>query len=132
MDFLLKKVFDMINFTQNELINRPFGLYGKLYVYDSTTIDLYLICLSLFRWAYFRKSKGGIKVHMLFDIVPHILTYIHITAKNITMLCKQHWQVELFSRWIKQQFRIADFFLNSDTIDAIDENTVQLEFTFEY
>jgi len=69
---------------------------------------------------------------MLFDIVPHILTYIHITAKNITMLCKQHWQVELFSRWIKQQFRIADFFLNSDTIDAIDENTVQLEFTFEY
>jgi hypothetical protein len=48
------------------------------------------------------------------------------------MLCKQHWQVGLFFRWIKQHFRIADFFLNSETIDGIDENAAQLEFTFEY
>jgi hypothetical protein len=63
---------------------------------------------------------------MLFDIVPHILTYIHITAKNITMLCKQHWQVGLFFRWIKHHFRIADFFLNYDTIDGIDEMPLNL------
>ena len=43
-----------------------------IYAFDSTTIDL---CLTLFDWAKFRKAKGGIKVHTLFDIVtgiPHL------------------------------------------------------------
>jgi hypothetical protein len=42
------------------------------------------------------------------------------------MLCEQHWQVELFFRWIKHHFRIADFFLNYDTIDGIDEMPLNL------
>jgi hypothetical protein len=68
--------FHMINLAQSKRIDRPFELHGKIYAFDSTTIDL---CLSLFKWAHFRKNKSGIKVHTLFDVVIQIPTYIHIT-----------------------------------------------------
>lgn len=72
--------FYMINLAQSKRIDRPFKLHGKFYAFDSTTIDL---CLSLFKWAYFRKNKGGIKVHTLFDVVTQIPTYIHITEAKV-------------------------------------------------
>lgn len=72
--------FYMINLAQSKRITRPFELKGKYYAFDSTTIDL---CLSLFKWAYFRKNKGGIKVHTLFDVVTQIPTYIHITEAKV-------------------------------------------------
>ncbi len=34
---------------------------GRIYLIDSTTISL---CLSQYRWAEFRKTKGGIKLHL--------------------------------------------------------------------
>ena len=49
---------------------------GNVYVLDSTTIDL---CLSIFWWAKFRKHKGGIKLHTLFDIKTSIPSFLHIT-----------------------------------------------------
>lgn len=42
-----------------------FKLNGNVYAFDSTTVDL---CLSTFEWALFRKRKGGIKVHTLYDL----------------------------------------------------------------
>ena len=39
-----------------------FKLGGKVYAFDSTTIDL---CLSVFEWALFRKKKGGVKIHIM-------------------------------------------------------------------
>ena len=53
-----------------------FKLGGKVYAFDSTTIDL---CLSVFEWAMFRKKKGGIKLHTLYDIETQIPTFFHIT-----------------------------------------------------
>jgi len=41
-----------------------FRFKNDLYSLDSTTIDL---CLSLFPWARFRKRKGAIKLHYLYD-----------------------------------------------------------------
>lgn len=38
---------------------------GNVYAFDSTTIDH---CLSVFWWADFRKTKGGIKLHTLYDV----------------------------------------------------------------
>lgn len=70
----------MINLAQSKRLDREFILRGKFYAFDSTTIDL---CLSLFKWAYFRKAKGGIKVHTLFDVVTQIPTYIHITEAKV-------------------------------------------------
>ena len=57
-----------------------FKLGGKVYAFDSSTIDL---CLSVFGWALFRKKKGGIKLHTLYDIETQIPTFFHITpARN--------------------------------------------------
>jgi hypothetical protein len=55
-------------------------LGGNVYAFDSTTIDL---CLSVFEWALFRKTKGGIKVHTLYDIEIQIPTFFHITPARV-------------------------------------------------
>ena len=56
------------------------GLKAHIYAFDSTTIAL---CLSLFDWAKFRKKKGGIKVHTLFDIIAGVPTFVHITEAKV-------------------------------------------------
>lgn len=53
-----------------------FKLGGNVYAFDSTTIDL---CLSVFWWAKFRKGKGGIKMHILYDLETQIPAFFHIT-----------------------------------------------------
>lgn len=49
---------------------------GKVYAIDSTTIDL---CLNVFWWAPFRKTKAAIKLHTQFDIKTEIPTFIELT-----------------------------------------------------
>jgi hypothetical protein len=56
------------------------NLNRSVYALDATTIDL---CLSLFPWAKFRKKKGAIKVHTLFDVVTHIPAVVRVTPGNI-------------------------------------------------
>ena len=57
-----------------------FQLGGNVYAFDSTTIDL---CLSVFWWARFRKHKGGIKVHTLYDVETQIPAFFHITEAAV-------------------------------------------------
>lgn len=57
-----------------------FKLGGNIYAFDSTTIDL---CLNVFWWAKFRKKKGGIKIHTLYDVETQIPTFFHITTASI-------------------------------------------------
>ena len=57
-----------------------FRLGGKVYAFDSTTIPL---CLSVFWWAKFRKKKGGIKAHVLYDLEAQVPAFYHITAASI-------------------------------------------------
>ena len=56
-----------------------FQLGGNVYAFDSTTIDL---CLEVFWWAKFRKKKGGVKVHTLYDVETQIPTFFHITTAS--------------------------------------------------
>lgn len=72
--------YKMISIAQRKRITKEFEISGRFYAFDSKTIDL---CLSLFWWANFRKTKGGIKVHTLFDVVTQIPTFLHITAAKI-------------------------------------------------
>ena len=55
-------------------------LKNTVYALDSSTIDL---CLSVFPWAPFRKSKAAIKLHTLLDIRGNIPTFIHITDGKV-------------------------------------------------
>lgn len=49
-------------FVKNNCI---FNLKGHVYAFDSMTIPL---CLSIFWWGKFRKKKGGVKAHVLYDL----------------------------------------------------------------
>lgn len=53
---------------------------GNVYAFDSTTIDL---CLSVFWWAEFRKAKGGVKMHTLYDVKTQIPSFIYITTASV-------------------------------------------------
>jgi hypothetical protein len=60
----------------------PFGaeLSGAAYALDSTTIDL---CLSLFPWAKFRKTKAAIKLHTLLTLQGNFPTLVIITSGKV-------------------------------------------------
>ena len=53
---------------------------GNIYAFDSTTIDL---CLSVFWWAKFRTTKGGIKLHTLYDVKTSIPSFIHVSPASV-------------------------------------------------
>ena len=71
------------NFAQH-LIREARSLYAgtghgldlddTVYALDSSTIDL---CLSLFPWASFRKTKGAVKLHTLLDLRGNIPAFVH-------------------------------------------------------
>ncbi len=72
------------------LINRAKTLYAKeplamdldstVYALDSTTIDL---CMSMFPWARFRRTKSAIKLHTLMNLRGYIPEFIHITDGKV-------------------------------------------------
>jgi len=51
-------------------------LDNTVYALDATTIDL---CLSVFPWAHFQKTKAAVKLHTLLDLRGNIPSFIHIS-----------------------------------------------------
>lgn len=72
--------YKMISIAQEKRITKEFEIKGRIYAFDSTTIDL---CLNLFWWANFRKTKAGVKMHTLYDVVTQIPTFLHITEAKV-------------------------------------------------
>jgi hypothetical protein len=52
-------------------------LGSAVYAFDSSTVDL---CLPLFRWAEFRRTKAGIKLHTCVDVRGNVPSFIRITG----------------------------------------------------
>jgi len=67
---------------KSSIVDQDFQLNidGNIYAFDSTTIDL---CLSVFWWAKFRSTKGGIKLHTLYDVKTSIPTFIHVSTASV-------------------------------------------------
>ena len=63
-------------------VDDDFGLQLQetVYALDATIIDL---CLSVFPWALFRKTKGAIKLHTLLDLRGNIPSFIAITHGKV-------------------------------------------------
>ncbi len=55
-------------------------LDNTIYALDSTTIDL---CLALFPWARFRKTKGAVKMHTLLDLRGSIPAFITLSTGKL-------------------------------------------------
>lgn len=56
-------------------------LEETVYALDSTTIDL---CLSLFRWAPYERSKAAVKMHTLLDARGSIPSFVLITPGRVS------------------------------------------------
>ncbi len=72
----------LIHEARNLYAEDNFGLElnDTVYALDSSTIDL---CLSLFPWARFRKTKAAVKLHTLLDLRGDIPTFIWITDGKV-------------------------------------------------
>lgn len=72
----------LISTARDLYVDDDFGveLEETVYALDASTIDL---CLSLFPWARFRKTKGAIKLHTLLDLRGSIPTFISITDGKV-------------------------------------------------
>ncbi len=70
----------LANKARQKRVTHIFKMDGNVYAFDSTTIDL---CLSVFWWAKFRKKKGGIKVHTLYNVETQIPAFFHITEASV-------------------------------------------------
>ena len=57
-----------------------FKFKNKLYLLDTTTIDL---CLAVFPWAKFRKTKGAIKLHFGIDADGYLPTFMSLTDGKV-------------------------------------------------
>ena len=55
-------------------------LQETVYALDASIIDL---CLSVFPWARFRKTKGGIKLHTLLDLRGNIPSFVTVTEAGV-------------------------------------------------
>jgi len=59
---------------------RKFRFKNPLYSLDASTIDL---CLSVFDWAKYRRTKGAIKLHLLLDHQGYLPCWGHVTDGSV-------------------------------------------------
>ena len=90
--FLIYQDFGMHLIDQARHLYReePFtlDLDQAVFALDSTTIDL---CLSVFPWAHFRKTKAGIKAHTLLDLRGSIPSFIALTPAKAHDVLALDW-----------------------------------------
>ena len=72
--------FYMMEQARKKRVTDIFKLKGNVYAFDSTTIPL---CLSVFWWAKFRKKKGGVKAHVLYDLESQVSAFFHISTASV-------------------------------------------------
>lgn len=72
--------YHLVDEARKKRVTHIFKLSGNVYTFDSMTIDL---CLSVFWWTKFRKKKGSIKVHKLYDVETQISAFFHITEASV-------------------------------------------------
>ena len=85
-DFALILIRKATQLYEGTPIDSEYNLQETVYALDSTTIDL---CLSLFPWAKFRKTKGAIKLHTLLELrsaMPQIIYMTHGKVHDVRIL----------------------------------------------
>ncbi|GEM_PF-3543936 len=77
-----KLAYHLINEARrvNAIKDFDLNIKSNVYAFDSSTIDL---CLSVSCCAEFRKTKGGVKLHTLFDVKTSIPSCTLITKASI-------------------------------------------------
>jgi len=72
--------FQLLSKCQKVSPGHKFSFSNKLFLLDTTTIDL---CLSVFPWAEYRKRKGAIKLHMGLDADGYLPSFMDMTNGKV-------------------------------------------------
>jgi hypothetical protein len=81
-EYFMSVYYGMLKYVSRSVENsvgglrRKFKFKDKLFLIDSTTIDL---CHSMFDWAEFRATKGGVKVHLMLEHATCLPVWVHVT-----------------------------------------------------
>lgn len=68
--------FQLLHKCQAHAPRHNFKFNGKIYLLDATTVKL---CLSVFSWAQYRKTKGAIKLHFGLDADGHLPVFMDMS-----------------------------------------------------
>lgn len=82
--------YELLKLCKTLTPNKSFDFNNPLKALDSTTITL---CLKLFPWAKFSKTKGAIKLHCLFDIrdqIPEFIVHSEGRANDLAVAKKSN------------------------------------------
>jgi len=110
---LYEKVFyQLLGICRPVAPGKKFRFKNKLYSLDASVIDL---CVTLFDWATFRRTKGAVKLHLLLDHDGYLPVFANITEGNVhevnvarglsfpkgsVVVCdKGYTDYALFARW---------------------------------
>ncbi len=116
---------------------KKFRFKNKLVSLDSTTIDL---CLSMFDWARFRRTKGAIKLHLLLDhegYLPEfawitegkiadvkIAQQLHFAPGTIVVDDRGYTDYSLWGRWCSQEVYFVTRMKDNALYDVIGDRKV--------
>jgi hypothetical protein len=83
-----KTFFHLLGRCQNQISGKKrFKFKNKLVSLDSSVIDL---CLALYDWAKFRRTKGAIKLHMILDHDGYLPSFAVITEGKVSDIKVAH------------------------------------------
>jgi len=119
--------------------NRKFRFKNKLLSLDSTTISL---CLTLFPWAEFRRTKGAVKLHLLLDHDGYFPTYAYISngkkhdvtiarkvplpPGSIVTMDRGYNDYKLFGSWTKEGVFFVTRMKENAEYTVVEENTIPI------
>lgn len=105
--------YELLKICQNLTPHKKFDFPNPLKALDSTTITL---CLKLFPWSKFGKTKGAFKLHCLYDIKSQIPEFIVDSAgrDNDLTVAKN-----------------SDFVFSSDSIIVMDRAYIDFKWLYE-
>ena len=76
-----KLFYHLLNICRQQMnCHHKFRFKNKLLSFDASVIDL---CLSIYDWAQFRRTKGAIKLHLLLDHAGYLPEFVNITTAKI-------------------------------------------------
>ena len=111
------RVFEDLFYALMEKVSRrapkhSFRFNNPLYSIDTTTIDL---CLSLYDWAKFRKTKGGIKLHTKLNHSGYLPEVVHVSKaqdndqRHVDRFSFNEGDIVLFDRGFNDYSRFATY-----------------------
>jgi hypothetical protein len=118
-------------------VKKKFRFKNKLVGLDSTIIDL---CVSLFDWAKFRRTKGAIKLHLLLDHDGYLPSFAVITegkVADVKVVSEFHFapgtivvddrgynDYDLFGRWTAQEVYFVTRMKDNAVYEVVGERRV--------